>query len=199
MVTAIDYHAEQKIYGKSNGQPLKVERFAESCFLSVPFSHESKLSVPLDALIDVGGEPQPTERFHLTLLVAERCSDEQLATFMANISPTMRFSVEVTGFDILDGHEGPVLIWKIDPGPSLSRLQQELYNTASNEGMVVSPYSAPGSWIPHITIADSDCRPSAGHLYSAKVAVTGEFLVTSTGVEVVRKPDDETGLNLLEL
>lgn len=51
----------------------------------------------------------------------------------------------------------------------------------------------------HITIADSDCRPSAGHLYSAKVAVTGEFLVTSTGVEVVRKPDNETGLNLLEL
>jgi predicted DNA-binding protein with PD1-like motif len=51
----------------------------------------------------------------------------------------------------------------------------------------------------HITIADSECRPFAGHLYSANVAVTGEFLVTSTGVEVVRKPDEETGLNLLEL
>ena len=51
----------------------------------------------------------------------------------------------------------------------------------------------------HITIADSECRPSAGHLFSANVAVTGEFLVTSTGVEVVRKLDEETGLNLLEL
>jgi predicted DNA-binding protein with PD1-like motif len=51
----------------------------------------------------------------------------------------------------------------------------------------------------HITIADSECKPFAGHLHSARVAVTGEFLVISTGVEVVRKPDEETGLNLLEL
>jgi len=51
----------------------------------------------------------------------------------------------------------------------------------------------------HITMANSGCEPFAGHLYSAIVAATGEFFVTSTGVELVRKLDDETGLNLLDL
>jgi predicted DNA-binding protein with PD1-like motif len=51
----------------------------------------------------------------------------------------------------------------------------------------------------HITMSDRNCRPLAGHLHSARIAVTGEFLVVSTGTRVERKPDDETGLNLLEL
>jgi predicted DNA-binding protein with PD1-like motif len=51
----------------------------------------------------------------------------------------------------------------------------------------------------HMTIADSGCHPYAGHVFTATVAVTGEFFVMSTGREISRKPDDETGLNLLSL
>lgn len=51
----------------------------------------------------------------------------------------------------------------------------------------------------HVVIADRDLKPYAGHLYTAKVAVTGEFMITSAGVEIARELDDETGLNLLKL
>lgn len=51
----------------------------------------------------------------------------------------------------------------------------------------------------HMTIADSGCHPYAGHVFTATVAVTGEFFVMSTGREISRKPDDDTGLNLLSL
>ncbi len=51
----------------------------------------------------------------------------------------------------------------------------------------------------HAVVADASCNAYAGHLHSGVVAVTGEFFVISTGAEITREPDDETGLNLLKL
>ena len=51
----------------------------------------------------------------------------------------------------------------------------------------------------HIVISDREFRAFAGHLFSGVIAVTGEFFVTASSVEIAREPDNETGLNLLEL
>jgi predicted DNA-binding protein with PD1-like motif len=49
----------------------------------------------------------------------------------------------------------------------------------------------------HATFSDAEFRVIGGHLFSAGVAVTGEFYVRPGGVEIARGPDPITGLNLL--
>ena len=51
----------------------------------------------------------------------------------------------------------------------------------------------------HVTAAGPDLRAYAGHLFSAVVSVTGEFVITTVGPRLTRALDEEVGLNLLKL
>jgi predicted DNA-binding protein with PD1-like motif len=51
----------------------------------------------------------------------------------------------------------------------------------------------------HAAFSDNEFRVIGGHLFSAGVAVTGEFYIRPGGVEIARGPDPVTGLNLLRL
>jgi predicted DNA-binding protein with PD1-like motif len=51
----------------------------------------------------------------------------------------------------------------------------------------------------HAIFSDDQFRTIGGHLFSAQVAVTGEFYIRSGGVEIERGPDAATGLNLMKL
>jgi predicted DNA-binding protein with PD1-like motif len=50
----------------------------------------------------------------------------------------------------------------------------------------------------HATISGPDYVAQAGHLFSAEIAVTGEFYITTTSLKIKRAPDDRTGLNLID-
>ena len=160
MKTPADYHWE-KMGSDGELRPnrplldLVKQRHAPdgSCFLSIRFPNEARLRAPGALLDGVRSDPTPEELFHLTLLVAEQCSDDQLALFLGNLSPSLPFSLEVTGLKLIDGQDSQVLVWSVDPGPALGRLQSELYNAVVNEEMVISPYSVPAVWLPHITLA----------------------------------------------
>ena len=69
------------------------ERLKEhACFLSIRFPNEARLGAPGGLLDDIRHSPTIPERFHLTLLVADQCSDDQQAMFLANLSPILPFS-----------------------------------------------------------------------------------------------------------
>jgi hypothetical protein len=50
----------------------------------------------------------------------------------------------------------------------------------------------------HAAFSDTEFRVIGGHLFSAGVAVTGEFYIRPGGVEIERGPDPVTGLNLIK-
>lgn len=51
----------------------------------------------------------------------------------------------------------------------------------------------------HINIADSDHHVHGGHLNSAVISVTFEIILDSINTEIKRAPNQETGLNLMDL
>jgi predicted DNA-binding protein with PD1-like motif len=51
----------------------------------------------------------------------------------------------------------------------------------------------------HVTAAGPDLNAFCGHLFSATISATGEFLIIPFEGKVERKPDSETGLTLLDL
>lgn len=51
----------------------------------------------------------------------------------------------------------------------------------------------------HAVISGSDMVALGGHLFTATIAVTGEFFITDAGGEMNRALDSETGLKLLDL
>ena len=50
----------------------------------------------------------------------------------------------------------------------------------------------------HAAFSDTEFRVIGGHLFSAHVAVTGEFYIRPGGIEINRAPDSLTGLNLIK-
>ncbi len=51
----------------------------------------------------------------------------------------------------------------------------------------------------HITASGSDLKAFTGHLFSATISATGEFFIIPSDSKIERKPDSDTGLNLLNL
>ena len=51
----------------------------------------------------------------------------------------------------------------------------------------------------HVVLGAEDGKTFAGHLFSAVVAVTVEFVLTASPVRVERKQDPRFGLNLLDI
>ncbi len=49
----------------------------------------------------------------------------------------------------------------------------------------------------HVTVAGPDYVARAGHLFTARIAVTGEFYVTPSEVRLTRRHDPATGLKLI--
>jgi predicted DNA-binding protein with PD1-like motif len=50
----------------------------------------------------------------------------------------------------------------------------------------------------HAAFSDTEFRLIGGHLFSAGVAVTAEFYIRPGGIEIERRPDPKTGLNLIK-
>lgn len=50
----------------------------------------------------------------------------------------------------------------------------------------------------HATVSGPDFVAHAGHLFAARIAVTGELFLAPDGVRINRAPDDRTGLNLID-
>jgi len=51
----------------------------------------------------------------------------------------------------------------------------------------------------HVILGDREGRVRGGHLFRARVAVTGEVAITELGAGIVRLPDPDVGLDLWDL
>jgi predicted DNA-binding protein with PD1-like motif len=51
----------------------------------------------------------------------------------------------------------------------------------------------------HVVVSGPDSEAYFGHLFSATISATGEFLIIPSDARIERKADAETGLNLLDL
>lgn len=51
----------------------------------------------------------------------------------------------------------------------------------------------------HAVVSGPDYHAYAGHFFSAKVAITGEFVIRPTDWEVSRTMDEATGLKLMDI
>jgi predicted DNA-binding protein with PD1-like motif len=51
----------------------------------------------------------------------------------------------------------------------------------------------------HVTAGGPDFKAVTGHLFSATISATGEFFIIPSDSKIERKPDSDTGLNLLDL
>ena len=49
----------------------------------------------------------------------------------------------------------------------------------------------------HVTLGAPDHSVVGGHLFEARVAITGEFVIQAAAIPSARLPDEETGLRLL--
>lgn len=71
----------------------------------------------------------------------------------------------------------------------------ELINCSGNLAIVDGePF-----WHIHALIGNKDCQVFGGHLVTLTIAVTGEFWLTKGDGRVIRVPDEQTGLKLLDL
>jgi len=50
----------------------------------------------------------------------------------------------------------------------------------------------------HVTISGPDFVAVSGHLFSAEIAITGEFAIVPTGMRLERALDERTGLRLIK-
>jgi predicted DNA-binding protein with PD1-like motif len=51
----------------------------------------------------------------------------------------------------------------------------------------------------HVTVAGTDLKAYAGHLFSAIISVTGEFSIRPSAEQITRTLDEEVGLNLMNI
>jgi predicted DNA-binding protein with PD1-like motif len=51
----------------------------------------------------------------------------------------------------------------------------------------------------HVVAGGADSKAYFGHLFSATISATGEFFIIPSDSLIERKPDTDTGLNLLDL
>ena len=50
----------------------------------------------------------------------------------------------------------------------------------------------------HVTVSNHDCQAFGGHLFTADINATGEFIIESLDIDVNRIYDNNIGLHLLE-
>jgi len=134
-----------------------IKRVGNSCFVYAPLPSDPLLDMQRQILgqidVDVDNATDP-DRFHITLLYIEDCSLLEINELVSEFMPPIQFEVEFAGLEILgDDPTTPALVWMVNPDPALLRLQSDLYLRAAKQNLPISPFSKPGVYKPHVTVA----------------------------------------------
>ncbi len=133
----------------------------------------------------------PSE-FHLTLLYVDEAEDATGWATPANLPPFGMGSDYVRVFDPRSDN-GHAVVLAIQSNPQLNYLQAGLFYEAQAQGAVISSYSWPGMWKPHVTLAYSpshvydidDCNYHV--LPSLVVMEAKEFVLQGEDGEVLQR------------
>jgi len=102
------------------------------------------------------GSPKVVHFPHFSYHIAERYDEEQLEAVLTAAAGELRpFTLNAAGIALFPGPES-VLYIPISRSPQLTRLHAALWPQLEAVSGASSPYYAPASWFPHITLAQGD-------------------------------------------
>lgn len=138
---------------------LYVERKADdSIFVYIPIP-DTLTAINLQKTIlpffgDMGNmELTPPQEFHVTLLLADHATDEQVEQMVAAFTPQGTFEMEGHSVGTFAGSpERPIVVF-LKPTEALAGLQLSVHDAAVKAGIVPTAYSKPTQWQPHMTLA----------------------------------------------
>ena len=96
----------------------------------------------------------PHGQLHITLVYVPDVGANDLSEI--EVPPLPVFSVRGDGIRTLQTDDGYAVVLELSPNPQLTTLQATLFYEIQALGLVTSPYSWPGLWRPHVTLAYSD-------------------------------------------
>ena len=124
--------------------------------------------------------------FHVTLLAAPSSTPEQVDALKAALAdidlPALALAVgSLLSFDTLGKH---ALHFRVRRNPDLLELQETVYELCAAASLPISSYSAPGHYIPHITMGYATTRPAPLY-FRGKLTVAPTALLLAVGDETV--------------
>lgn len=96
----------------------------------------------------------PDDHYHITLVHAPLCSDDQLAAVQQAVQgqyPALELRAGPTG--IFEQDEQNVVYLQVELSPALQALQAHVFDAFALQGIPVSAHSIPVNYKPHITLA----------------------------------------------
>ena len=128
-------------------------------YASLHFPGDSLLKFIQAEVVNTMGEEANIEKsdpktFHITLFYAEDMTDEQLQRMIRSVSPGKPIMVELVDIDVFYNtfDENTPLILRVRPSEMLFDLQRKIAEAAEAQGVVISEYSNPKRFVPHITL-----------------------------------------------
>jgi len=102
-----------------------------------------------------GIEYQKPDTFHVTMLYCNHATDEQLQNIIASSPIGKSMKIVSNKLGMFTNGDERALYLEIERDDNLITLQNNVYQTFVNKGMAseLSPFSAPGGYNPHITLA----------------------------------------------
>lgn len=106
-------------------------------------------------LMAINTTPFPHFSFH----IAERYDleelDQKITAVTASIQP---FRIKTSGISIFTGRS-PVVFLSVVATQELLSIHRQLWESTTRTSERLSQYYSPGSWVPHITLANKDVTP----------------------------------------
>lgn len=136
----------------------QVENEKQNLYVTMWFGANPKLQDAQQFVRDRIGENsvdyQSEDTFHITLVFAQDADEERTALALSLLPETVRrFNVSTSGISIFDNEDASVIKLDVNTDDALVNLQQKLAASFMSQGIRLSPYSDPGSYNPHITLA----------------------------------------------
>src|SRR5690606_7443522 len=124
---------------------------------------------------------------HITLAYCESVTDEQLLTGLNGAPGKPAMELIVSGISTFDNPETgeKVVYLGVEKSEALVELQRSVYEALNVEGVVLSEYSNPENWIPHITLAYAPLESAVPEISSQIYIYTNEVCAARSEYEKV--------------
>jgi len=110
----------------------------------------TQLEIMLDGVPAIWQDP---ETYHCTLVYSDHATDDQIAAaqkLMPEYMPDI--TLRVDGLITFETQDGLCIALRVDTTQGLEGLQSHTRTSFSNAALPISPYSASGAYMPHITL-----------------------------------------------
>ncbi len=137
--------------------PQSVKAVGGEAYIGIPLANNTDVLAVQDVLrmqLGTGDdiEYQTAETFHVTLVYAPQVDDmtlRKIANAMGPMSTELR-AIGISSFDTPDGEAIHIALAKT---PTLKACQAAVFKAFLDAGVMMSEYSIPEQWQPHITLA----------------------------------------------